>query len=52
MAKSLICKDCNLLLKSIAEAQSHNEVTGHANFEETTIAVGLSPKNLGVDDRN
>ena len=39
MAKSLLCKDCNLLLKSIAEAQSHNEVTGHSNFEETTIAV-------------
>ena len=45
-AKSLICKDCNILLKSIAEAQSHNEVTGHSNFEETTIAVRI----LGVID--
>jgi len=41
MAKSLICKDCSLLLGSIAEAQNHNEVTGHSNFEETTIAVRI-----------
>lgn len=39
MAKSLVCKDCNTLLRSIKEAQDHGDATGHANFEETTIAV-------------
>lgn len=39
VAKALVCKDCGRLLKDVAEAQSHNEVTGHANFEETTEAV-------------
>ncbi|KAF6266626.1 hypothetical protein COO60DRAFT_1697171 [Scenedesmus sp. NREL 46B-D3] len=39
MAISLLCKDCNTLLKNIAEAQSHNDATGHANFEESTQAV-------------
>lgn len=39
MAKSLLCKDCGLLLRNVAEAQNHNEVTGHANFEETTVAI-------------
>lgn len=39
MALSLRCKDCDTLLKSVVEAQAHNELTGHANFEETTVAV-------------
>ena len=39
MAKSLLCKDCNTLLRNVAEAQAHNEITGHANFEETTEVV-------------
>jgi hypothetical protein len=28
MAVSLLCKDCNTLLKNIAEAQSHSDATG------------------------
>ena len=28
MATSLVCKDCNALLASVAEAQNHNEVGG------------------------
>lgn len=47
MAKALLCKDCNTMLANVKEAQSHNEITGHANFEETTEAVcgmqGLGP---------
>ncbi|KAG1656395.1 hypothetical protein FOA52_008805 [Chlamydomonas sp. UWO 241] len=39
MAKSLICKDCDTLLKNVKEATEHNVITGHSNFEETTIAV-------------
>lgn len=39
MALSLVCKDCNAMLKSVAEAQTHNEVTGHTNFEESTEPV-------------
>lgn len=39
MAKSLLCKDCGSLFRNVAEAQAHNEVTGHANFEESTEAV-------------
>jgi hypothetical protein len=48
MAKSLLCKDCNTLLRDIKEAQSHNEVTGHANFEETTEVVRLMPVCRGI----
>ena len=43
MAKSLLCKDCGLLLRNVADAQNHNEVTGHTNFEETTVAVSNTP---------
>ncbi|WIA09100.1 hypothetical protein OEZ85_008512 [Tetradesmus obliquus] len=39
MAVSLLCKDCNALLKNIAEAQAHSDATGHANFEESTQPV-------------
>lgn len=39
MAKSLKCNDCGKLLQSVKEAQDHNDVTGHVNFEETTVAV-------------
>eukprot|EP00878_Enallax_costatus_P035683 GHUV01039879.1.p1 GENE.GHUV01039879.1~~GHUV01039879.1.p1 ORF type:complete len:177 (+),score=26.06 GHUV01039879.1:125-655(+) len=39
MAVSLLCKDCNTLLRNVAEAQAHNEATGHANFEESTQPV-------------
>eukprot|EP00775_Hariotina_reticulata_P013661 gene13661-13783_t len=39
MAVSLLCKDCNTLLRNVAEAQAHNEATGHANFEESTKPV-------------
>lgn len=48
MALSLVCKDCNAQLRSVAEATSHNEATGHANFEESTESVSLSyaPGNL------
>lgn len=38
-AKSLVCKDCGTLLRSIKEAQDHGDATGHCNFEETTVAV-------------
>jgi hypothetical protein len=41
MAKSLLCKDCNTLFRNVAEAQSHNEVTGHANFEESMEVLKL-----------
>lgn len=40
MAVSLLCKDCNTLLRNVTEAQAHNEATGHANFEESTQPVG------------
>jgi len=39
MAQSLLCKDCNTLLRSVKEAQDHADATGHANFEESTEAV-------------
>ncbi|EIE21636.1 hypothetical protein COCSUDRAFT_30128 [Coccomyxa subellipsoidea C-169] len=39
MALSLVCKDCNAQLRSVAEATQHNEATGHANFEESTESV-------------
>ncbi len=42
MALSLVCKDCNAQLRSVAEATQHNEATGHANFEESTDSVSLS----------
>jgi len=35
----LVCKDCNMQLKSTEEVQAHAEATGHANFEESTEAV-------------
>ncbi|KAF8072947.1 ubxn1 [Scenedesmus sp. PABB004] len=39
MAVSLLCKDCNSLLKNVAEAQAHSDATGHVNFEESTQPV-------------
>ncbi|CAL8469381.1 g8922 [Coccomyxa elongata] len=39
MALSLVCKDCNAQLRSVAEATQHNEATGHTNFEESTESV-------------
>ena len=39
MALSIVCKTCNAQLKSVSEAQEHNTVTGHSNFEESTEAV-------------
>ena len=41
MALSLVCKDCNHTLRSVAEAQEHGELTGHGNFEESTAAVSF-----------
>mmetsp|Transcript_38381 Transcript_38381/g.96141 ORF Transcript_38381/g.96141 Transcript_38381/m.96141 type:complete len:396 (-) Transcript_38381:408-1595(-) len=38
-ALSLVCKDCNLQLKTTDEVQAHAEQTGHTNFEESTEAV-------------
>lgn len=39
MALSLLCKDCDTLFRNVAEAQAHNEATGHSNFEESTKPV-------------
>ncbi|EFJ43466.1 hypothetical protein VOLCADRAFT_119060 [Volvox carteri f. nagariensis] len=39
MAKSLRCGVCGILLRNVAEAQSHGEVTGHSSFEETTEVI-------------
>ncbi|KAK9803636.1 hypothetical protein WJX72_007545 [[Myrmecia] bisecta] len=39
MALSLVCKQCNTQLRSVEEAQSHGEVTGHSQFEESTEPV-------------
>lgn len=39
MAKSLRCSVCGALLRNVAEAQSHGEITGHASFEESTDVV-------------
>lgn len=39
MAKSYVCNDCGLQLRSIKEAQDHGEVTGHSNFAESEEAV-------------
>jgi hypothetical protein len=41
MAKSLVCKDCGTLLRNVAEAQAHNDVTGHLNFEESLEVIKL-----------
>lgn len=38
-AKSLKCTQCGKLLASVREAQSHNEITGHTAFEETTEEI-------------
>ena len=38
-ALSLKCNVCGAHLKSVAEAQSHGEATGHADFAESTDAV-------------
>ena len=39
MAQSLVCGDCNTLLRSVKEAQDHADATGHTNFEESVEAV-------------
>lgn len=36
---SLMCGDCGHQLRSVQEAQEHAELTGHANFSESTEAV-------------
>ncbi|XP_068639215.1 uncharacterized protein [Aristolochia californica] len=36
---SLRCRDCGVLLKSVAEAQEHSELTSHSNFSKSTEAV-------------
>ncbi|GLJ47744.1 hypothetical protein SUGI_1008380 [Cryptomeria japonica] len=36
---SLMCGDCGSQLRSVEEAQEHAELTGHANFSESTEAV-------------
>ena len=38
-ALSLKCNVCGIQLKSVAEAQSHGEATGHVDFVESTEAV-------------
>mmetsp|Transcript_1323 Transcript_1323/g.1930 ORF Transcript_1323/g.1930 Transcript_1323/m.1930 type:complete len:437 (-) Transcript_1323:67-1377(-) len=38
-ALSLKCNTCGLQLKSVAEAQSHGETSGHSDFAESTEAV-------------
>lgn len=38
-ALSLKCNICGVQLRSVAEAQSHGEATGHADFAESTEAV-------------
>ena len=44
MALSLVCKDCNLPLRSVAEAQEHGEVTGERIklLHEVSLASLLS----------
>ncbi|KIY94629.1 hypothetical protein MNEG_13334 [Monoraphidium neglectum] len=39
MATSLVCKQCDTLLKDVKEAQAHNDITGHTQFEESTQKV-------------
>lgn len=47
-ALSLTCKQCNASLKSVKEAQSHGEATGHSQFEESTEPVsGSDPVESG-----
>ncbi|KAH9298925.1 hypothetical protein KI387_030607, partial [Taxus chinensis] len=36
---SLMCGDCGCQLRSVEEAREHAELTGHANFSESTEAV-------------
>ena len=36
---SLKCNVCGVQLRSVAEAQSHGEATGHSDFAESTEAV-------------
>ncbi|OAE21817.1 hypothetical protein AXG93_2550s1560 [Marchantia polymorpha subsp. ruderalis] len=36
---SLQCGDCKVQLRTVEEAQEHAELTGHANFEESTEPV-------------
>ena len=38
-ALSLVCGDCGAQLRSAEEAQDHADVTGHANFAESTEPV-------------
>jgi hypothetical protein len=38
-ALSLKCNVCGVQLRSVAEAQSHGEATGHSDFAESTEAV-------------
>ena len=44
MALSLVCKECDTQLKSVQEAQAHNEATGHVSFEESSEAVSVVPR--------
>jgi hypothetical protein len=39
MAKALKCDQCGTLLRNVAEAQNHGEVTGHSKFSETTEVI-------------
>ena len=41
-ALSLVCGDCGAQLRSAQEAQDHADVTGHANFAESTEPVGMN----------
>ena len=41
MAVSLKCGQCGVLLRNVAEAQNHNELTGHSQFEESTEQLVL-----------
>ena len=38
-AVSLKCNVCGLLLKSVEECQTHGEMTGHADFAESTETI-------------
>lgn len=38
-AKSYVCNECGLQLRSIKEAQDHGEVSGHSDFAESEEAV-------------
>lgn len=39
---SLECGDCKTQFRSVEEAQEHAELTGHANFQESTEPVCTS----------